>query len=100
MLKTRDPLRVDPIYYVNIDGMNHSAFADAVMDVGDPPCVANDCDRVSKCAEEGVECFAFRIWVNNGGDLNEKQVKKMATAIFDNFFIFCVTLVISLQLPF
>ena len=77
MLKTRDPLRVDPIYYVNIDGMNHNAFADAVMDVGDPPCVANNCDRVSKCAEEGVECFAFRIWVNNGGDLNEKQVKKM-----------------------
>ena len=37
--KTRDPLRVDPIYYVNIDGMNHNAFADAVMDVGDPPCV-------------------------------------------------------------
>ena len=77
MLKTRDRLRVDAIYYVNIDGMNHSAFADAVMDVGDPPCVANNCDRVSKCAEEGVECFAFRIWVNNGGDLNEKQVKKM-----------------------
>ena len=76
MLKTRDPLRVDPIYYVNIDGMNHNAFADAVMDVGDPPCVANNCDRVSKCAEEGVECFAFRIWVNNGGDLNEKQIKK------------------------
>ena len=76
-MKTRDPLRVDPIYYVNIDNMNKSSFMEAWMDVGDPPCIANNCDRVSKCAEEEVECFAFRSWVNNGGDLYEKLVKKM-----------------------
>ena len=31
-MKTRDPLRVDPIYYVNIDNMNKSSFMEAWMD--------------------------------------------------------------------
>ena len=76
MMRVKENLAIDPAYYISHQ-TDYSKFADAVMDVGDPPCVANNCDRVSKCAEEGVECFAFRIWVNNGGDLNEKQQKKM-----------------------
>lgn len=76
MIQVKNELRVDPAYYISHE-TDYSKFADAVMDVGDPPCVANNCPRVSKCAEEAVECFAFRIWVNNGGDLNAKQQKKM-----------------------
>ena len=78
MIQVKNELRVDPAYYISHD-TDYSKFADAVMDVGDPPCVANNCPRVSKCAEEAVECFAFRIWVNNGGELNQKQQLKMGT---------------------
>ena len=31
---------------------------------------------INECKTEEKECFAFRIWVNNGGELNEKQQKK------------------------
>ena len=35
-MRTRDPLRVDPDYYINSDP-NYSAFADAITDVGPAP---------------------------------------------------------------
>jgi len=76
----REPLRVDPAYYHSFNS-NYSKFADAVMDVGPSPCVRYDCPRQSKCAEEAVECFAFRIWVNNGGKLNAKQQKKIGAKL-------------------
>ncbi len=61
----RDTLRVDEAYYIN-HNTDYSAFADAVMDVGPSPCQKFDCPRQSQCAEEKVECKAFRYWVNNG----------------------------------
>ena len=56
--------QVDPAYYASTP--NFSALADAIMDVGPSPCMKFDCERKSKCAEEGVECKAFRYWVNEG----------------------------------
>ncbi len=76
----REPLRVDPAYYHSFNS-NYSKFADAVMDVGPAPCTRYDCPRQKKCAEEAVECFAFRIWVNNGGKLNAKQQKKIGAKL-------------------
>ena len=75
----RNPLRIEPTYYDSLSMGKYSKFKDAVMDVGPSPCVRYDCSRFQKCADEKVECFAFRIWVNNGGKLNEKQQKKMQT---------------------
>lgn len=61
----RDTLKVDDAYYISHQ-TDYSAFADAVMDVGPSPCQKFDCPRQSQCAEEEVECKAFRFWVNNG----------------------------------
>ena len=61
----RDTLKVDPAYYIS-HNTDYSAFADAVMDVGPSPCQKFDRPRQSACAEEKVECKAFRYWVNNG----------------------------------
>jgi hypothetical protein len=74
----REPLRVDEAYYISHDS-DYSKFADAVMDVGPSPCVRYDCPMFNECKTEEKECFAFRIWVNNGGELNEKQQLKMGT---------------------
>ena len=74
----RDTLKVDPAYYIS-HNTDYSAFADAVMDVGPSPCVRYDCPMFNECKTEEKECFAFRIWVNNGGELNEKQQLKMGT---------------------
>lgn len=76
-MKTRDPLQVDQAYYHNFDS-SYSKFADAVMDVGPSPCVKFDCPRIKQCAEEKVECKAFRFWVNNGEmETYSKKVKGM-----------------------
>ena len=75
----RNPLTIEPTYYDFLSAGKYSKFKDAVMDVGPSPCVRYNCSRFTKCAEEAVECFAFRIWVNNGGKLNEKQQAKMQT---------------------
>ena len=32
-----------------------------------------NCSMINECKTEEKECFAFRIWVNNGGELNEKK---------------------------
>jgi len=74
----RDTLKVDEAYYISHQ-TDYSKFADAVMDVGPSPCVRYNCPMVNECATEEKECFAFRIWVNNGGELNEKQQLKMGT---------------------
>ena len=47
------------------------------------PCVRYDCPMINECKTEEKECFAFRIWVNNGGELNEKQQAKMGTRFED-----------------
>ena len=63
----RDPLKVDEAYYYGT--MNTSPLtklAEAMIDVGPSPCTKFDCPRQSACAEERVECKAFRFWRNNG----------------------------------
>ena len=69
----REPLRVDEAYYIN-HNTDYSAFADAVMDVGPAPCQKFDCPRQSQCAEEKVECKAFRFWVNNGETVYDRHL--------------------------
>jgi len=60
-------IQLDTDYYWGTmsDGA-YNKFADAVQDVGPSPCKKFDCPRQSLCATEGVECKAFRFWVNNG----------------------------------
>ena len=56
-MRTRDPLRVDPIYYVNIDNMNKNSFLEAWMDVGiDSPIQG----RLQRMNSEAVACFQNR----------------------------------------
>ena len=75
----RDTLKVDEAYYIS-HNTDYSAFADAVMDVGPSPCTKFDCPRQSQCAEEKVECKAFRFWVNNGEmETYSKKVKGMVS---------------------
>ena len=74
----REPLRVDEAYYISHDS-DYSKFADSVMDLGPSPCVRYDSPMFNECKSEEKECFAFRIWVNNGGELNQKQQLKMGT---------------------
>ena len=69
----REPLRVDEAYYIN-HNTDYSAFADAVMDVGPSPCEKFDCPRQKQCAEEFVECKAFRVWTNQGESVYERHL--------------------------
>ena len=72
-------LQVDPAYYISTVN-DYSKFADAVMDVGPSPCVKFNCPRFKQCAEEKVECKAFRFWVNNGEmETYSKKVKGMVS---------------------
>jgi hypothetical protein len=83
----RNKIAIEPTYYDLLSGLKYSKFADAVMDVGPSPCEFHKCPRFQKCADKGVECFAFRVWVNNGekyltekNDKNEiKCLNKMQT---------------------
>ena len=71
----REPLRVDPAYYIPVQ-QDFSKFADAVMEVVPSPPVFHNCERYNECKEVKVECFAFRTWVNNGEKyLTEKSAK-------------------------
>lgn len=71
--------QVDPAYYASTPSF--SALADAIMDVGPSPCMKFDCERKSKCAEEGVECKAFRYWVNNGSLTTMRKVNGVKTEV-------------------
>ena len=55
-------------------------FGEAIQNVGPSPCQQFKCKNWNKCAEEAVECFAFRIWVNSG-KLKEKKVGKLLKSI-------------------
>ena len=72
-------IQVDPAYY-HMPDPNYSKFADAVMDVGPSPCKVFECPRQQECADEGVECKAFRFWVNNGAmESYSKKSKAMVS---------------------
>tara|TARA_E500000178_G_scaffold318940_2_gene340767 strand:- start:1143 stop:1394 length:252 start_codon:yes stop_codon:yes gene_type:complete len=79
-MKVREPLRVESDW-IQCHDITYRSLADAVMDVGPAPCTRYECDRIAECKRDKVECFAFRIWVNNGGELNSKQQKKIGTII-------------------
>lgn len=68
----REPLRVDIAYYENHDP-NYSAFADAITDVGPSPCEKYECSNRQFCAEQAVECKAFRVWTNEGEDVYDRH---------------------------
>ena len=61
-------------------------FAEAITDVGPSPCMEFDCPRQKTCAMEGVECKAFRFWVNNGSLTTMRKVngKKTEVSIEDD----------------
>ena len=71
-MRTRDPLKVDESYYMNHDP-HYSAFADASTDVGPAPCQKFDCSNRKICAEQAVECKAFRVWTNEGEDVYNRH---------------------------
>ena len=71
-MRTRDPLRVDESYYINHDP-HYSAFADAITDVGPAPCQKFNCSNRKICAEQTVECKAFRVWTNEGEDVYNRH---------------------------
>ena len=49
--------------------------------IGKGPCVKFDCDRQSICAEEKVECKAFRYWVNNDSYWTKRKGKKTSIKV-------------------
>ena len=71
-MRTRDPLKVDESYYINHDP-HYSAFADAITDVGPAPCQKFNCSNRKICAEQAVECKAFRVWTNEGEDVYNRH---------------------------
>jgi len=64
-----------------IDTLNIDKFQDAIQQVGKGPCVKFDCDRQSLCAEEKVECKAFRYWVNNDSYWTKRKGKKTSIQV-------------------
>ena len=64
-----------------IDSINVEKFNDAMVVIGKGPCVKFDCDRQSICAEEKVECKAFRYWVNNDSYWTKRKVNKTSIKV-------------------
>ena len=60
---------------------NVEKFNDAMVVIGKGPCVKFDCDRQSICAEEKVECKAFRYWVNNDSYWTKRKGKKTSIKV-------------------
>ena len=57
-------------------GFNTNKLADAMIQVGEGPCVKFNCERQEECALEKVECKAFRYWVNNDSYFTMRKKKK------------------------
>lgn len=64
-----------------IESANIDKFQEAIVSVGRGPCVKFDCPRQALCAEEEVECKAFRFWVNNDSYYTTRKGKKTSIAI-------------------
>ena len=64
-----------------IESANIDKFQEAIVSVGRGPCVKFDCPRQALCAEEEVECKAFRFWVNNDSYTTMRKGKKTSIAI-------------------
>ena len=64
-----------------MDSINVEKFNDAMVVIGKGPCVKFNCDRQSVCAEEKVECKAFRYWVNNDSYWTKSKGKKSSIKV-------------------
>ena len=64
-----------------IESANIDKFQEAIVSVGRGPCVKFDCPRQALCAEEEVECKAFRFWVNNDSYTTMRKGQKTSIAI-------------------
>ena len=64
-----------------IQTTNLDKFQEAIVSVGKGPCVKFDCPRQALCAEEEVECKAFRFWVNNDSYDTMRKGKKTSIEI-------------------
>ena len=72
-------IKMEEVRY--IESVNLNKFQEAVVSVGKGPCVKFDCPRPALCAEEEVECKAFRFWVNNDSYTTMRKGKKTSIAI-------------------
>ena len=72
-------IKMEEVRY--IESVNLNKFQEAVVIVGKGPCVKFDCQRQALCAEEEVECKAFRFWVNNDSYTTMRKGKKTSIAI-------------------
>tara|TARA_X000000950_G_scaffold185898_1_gene225097 strand:+ start:613 stop:846 length:234 start_codon:yes stop_codon:yes gene_type:complete len=64
-----------------INTMNIDKFVEAFTFIGKGPCQEFNCPRQQECAEEKVECKAFRYWVNNDSYDTMRKGKKTSIAI-------------------
>ena len=69
-------IRMEMIETLNID-----KFQEAIQQIGEGACTKFDCDRQALCAEEQVECKAFRYWVNNDSYTTMRKGKKTSIKI-------------------
>ena len=72
-------IKMEEVRY--IESVNLNKFQEAAVSVGKGPCVKFDCPRQALCAEEEVECKAFRFWVNNDSYTTMRKGKKTSIAI-------------------
>tara|TARA_Y100000361_G_C11045270_1_gene282170 strand:- start:80 stop:313 length:234 start_codon:yes stop_codon:yes gene_type:complete len=64
-----------------INTMNIDKFAEAIAFIGEGPCTKFECPRQQECADEQVECKAFRYWVNNDSYDTMRKGKKTSIDI-------------------
>ena len=58
-----------------IQTMNVDKFTEAMYQIGEGPCVKFNCERQQECAEDKVECKAFRYCVNNDSYTTKRKGK-------------------------
>ena len=64
-----------------IETLNVDKFQEAIQQIGEGPCTKFNCDRQALCAEEQVECKAFRYWVSNDSYTTMRKGKKTSIKI-------------------
>ena len=64
-----------------IQTMNVDKYQEAMYQIGEGPCVKFNCERQQECAEEKVECKAFRYWVNNDSYTTKRKGKTVSIDI-------------------
>ena len=64
-----------------IQTMNIDKFQEAMIQVGEGPCTKFNCERQQECADEKVECKAFRYGVNNDSYTTKRKGKTVSIDI-------------------